>query len=259
LPAGFLGSFHIDAASHFFYNLNFHSKLNRVNKTSRAATHLWTLPAKQERSRQTRDRLLAAGRKLLEKGGFEETSIADLARQAGCSVGSFYFRFKDKEAFYQAVMALVAQEIMARIEKDINPQFFTELSAARTVEACVDYLIDLYAQHGGLIRTVQRKSMQERNSLVPLQQTGLLVINHLANLIEAKYGEQGNAVFHGNLLVGFQLAFSVMLAGLLNRPQILSPGSPEYRFWIKEIVMHALVVKNAPHARAPEVRQGRAA
>jgi AcrR family transcriptional regulator len=62
------------------------------------------LPAKQARSRVTRDRLLA-GRQLLDQGVFEQTTIAGLAQIAGCSVGSFYSRFPHKEAFYQAVMA----------------------------------------------------------------------------------------------------------------------------------------------------------
>ena len=59
-------------------------------------------PAKQARSRETRDRLLAVGRELLDRGGFEETHIADIVRDAGCSVGAFYQRFPDKEAFFTA-------------------------------------------------------------------------------------------------------------------------------------------------------------
>src|SRR5579864_3374004 len=62
------------------------------------------LPAKQARSRVTRDRLLAAGRQLLDRGAFEATSIADIASAAGCSVGAFYHRFADKEAFFAALI-----------------------------------------------------------------------------------------------------------------------------------------------------------
>jgi len=46
-------------------------------------------PAKQARSRLTRDRLLAAGRKLLNQGAFEATSSGDIADVADCSVGAF--------------------------------------------------------------------------------------------------------------------------------------------------------------------------
>ena len=61
-------------------------------------------PAKQARSRLTRDRLLAAGRKLLNQGAFEATSIGAIADVADCSVGAFYQRFADKEAFFAAVV-----------------------------------------------------------------------------------------------------------------------------------------------------------
>ena len=70
-------------------------------------------PARQARSRMTRDRLLAAGRHLLERGAFEATSIADIAAEAGCSVGAFYQRFADKEAFFAVVMQAALAEIVA--------------------------------------------------------------------------------------------------------------------------------------------------
>jgi AcrR family transcriptional regulator len=96
-------------------------------------TRLWALPAKQARSRVTRDRLLVAGRQLLEQGVFEQTTIAGLAQIAGCSVGSFYSRFPDKEAFYQAVMVA----------------------------------------YRGLTSTVQHKSMRDTPAIQTLQRIGL--------------------------------------------------------------------------------------
>ena len=47
-------------------------------------------PAKQERSRATRDRLLAAGFGLVETRDFDALSVAEIAAAAGCSVGAFY-------------------------------------------------------------------------------------------------------------------------------------------------------------------------
>ncbi len=96
----------------------------------------WALPAKQARSRETRDRLLLAGRQLLDQGVFEQTTIAGLAQIAGCSVGSFYSRFPDKEAFYQAVMAA----------------------------------------YRGLTSTVQHKSMRDKPAIQPLQRIGLRTV-----------------------------------------------------------------------------------
>src|SRR4029453_3630618 len=57
-------------------------------------------PAKQARSRATRDALVRAGRNLCEIKDFDELSVAEIAAEAGCSVGSFYSRFSDKDGFF---------------------------------------------------------------------------------------------------------------------------------------------------------------
>ena len=80
------------------------------------------LPAKQARSRIKRDRLLAAGRELLNRGAFEATSIGDIAKEAGCSVGAFYQRFPDKEAFFSAVVETVMADIAADAERFVRAE-----------------------------------------------------------------------------------------------------------------------------------------
>lgn len=61
------------------------------------------LPVNQARSRQARDRLLTAGEKVFAKLGYDAAHVTDIAQAAGCSVGSFYRRFRDKEAFFKAL------------------------------------------------------------------------------------------------------------------------------------------------------------
>jgi len=63
----------------------------------------FSLPVKQTRARKTRDKLLAAGFKLLRRKHFDELSVADIARTAGCAVGSFYLRFVDRDQYFLAI------------------------------------------------------------------------------------------------------------------------------------------------------------
>ncbi|MBP5638653.1 MAG: TetR/AcrR family transcriptional regulator [Victivallales bacterium] len=46
---------------------------------------------------ETRRRLLVAARKILEKQDFADVTVADIAKEAGVAVGSFYVYFKRKE------------------------------------------------------------------------------------------------------------------------------------------------------------------
>jgi AcrR family transcriptional regulator len=61
------------------------------------------LPANQARSRHARDRLLQAGERVFAKLGYDAAHVSDIAQAAECSVGSFYRRFRDKEAFFKAL------------------------------------------------------------------------------------------------------------------------------------------------------------
>jgi AcrR family transcriptional regulator len=61
------------------------------------------LPVNQARSRDARDRLLQAGERVFAKLGYDAAHVSDIAAAAGCSVGSFYRRFRDKEAFFNAL------------------------------------------------------------------------------------------------------------------------------------------------------------
>ncbi|MFU8814567.1 MAG: TetR/AcrR family transcriptional regulator [Pseudomonadales bacterium] len=62
-------------------------------------------PAMQQRSREKRDRLIKAGTAAFARRGYEQARVADIAREAGISVGVFYQRFKDKRGFFDALEA----------------------------------------------------------------------------------------------------------------------------------------------------------
>lgn len=70
----------------------------------------WSLPAKQARSRDTRDRLVESGLRLLQKTDFNDLKIADIAAGAECSVGSFYWRFESKDTYFRALIEVFQQE-----------------------------------------------------------------------------------------------------------------------------------------------------
>ena len=61
------------------------------------------IPPKQDRSRRSAERMLAAAEKLLRERPFEEITIADIVREGSASIGSFYHRFASKEALLPAL------------------------------------------------------------------------------------------------------------------------------------------------------------
>lgn len=80
-------------------------------------TEDWMLPALQARSRESRDRLLKAGEEAFAQHGFTDTHISQIVAAAGCSTGSFYRRFKDKEALFLALQEEMHLQARAKIDK----------------------------------------------------------------------------------------------------------------------------------------------
>jgi AcrR family transcriptional regulator len=62
-------------------------------------------PVLQKRSEKTRDAILTALKQCLHEKGLEGVAVADIAKRAGCSVGAFYGRFRDKDAALEALYA----------------------------------------------------------------------------------------------------------------------------------------------------------
>ncbi|MBI1196803.1 MAG: TetR family transcriptional regulator [Phenylobacterium sp.] len=91
--------------------------MKKKTEAEDAAEKGWAQPAYQERSRRQRDRLLKAGERVFADSGFWQAHVADIAKRAGCSVGSFYRRFRDKEAFFFALQADMADRAEANIAK----------------------------------------------------------------------------------------------------------------------------------------------
>lgn len=115
----------------------------------------WARPAHQARSREQRDRLLKAGERAFAAQGFWRTHVTDITRRAGCSVGSFYRRFQDKEAFFMALQADMAARAEANIVRFFDDparsregleQIFTQLAhnTARTMQGIEGYYRALF-------------------------------------------------------------------------------------------------------------------
>ena len=60
-------------------------------------------PVRQQRSRETLDRLLDAAEAVLAEEGLEAATVPRIADRAGMSVGAVYRRFPDKDAVLRAV------------------------------------------------------------------------------------------------------------------------------------------------------------
>ena len=69
-----------------------------------------------DRSRATRQALLAAARELFIRKGFAATSTPEIAAAVGLTRGALYHHFKDKSELFQALLEEEAQAVAEEIE-----------------------------------------------------------------------------------------------------------------------------------------------
>lgn len=91
---------------------------------------------------KTQQQILSATLKLFSEKGYFNTSVRDIARESGVSIGSIYHHFKDKEGVASAVYhSLLEQMITALTEIQTNND-----TAHHRCRAVIAYLFDITEQ-----------------------------------------------------------------------------------------------------------------
>ena len=73
-----------------------------------------------ERSRATRERLLAHARTLFGERGYAAVGTEEIVRAAGVTRGALYHQFRDKEALFEAVVEEVEAETTGRVAAQVS-------------------------------------------------------------------------------------------------------------------------------------------
>jgi AcrR family transcriptional regulator len=119
----------------------------------------WIRPPRQARTQETLDRLLDSAERMLEDKGFDDLSVAEIARHAGSSVGAFYRRLKDKDAVLHALHERYCDEAYATADAALDRQRWEGAGIADITEAVVPFLVEIYSERVGLERAIYRRSL----------------------------------------------------------------------------------------------------
>ncbi|MFC7394532.1 TetR/AcrR family transcriptional regulator [Scopulibacillus cellulosilyticus] len=105
-----------------------------------------------------RDKILETAKKLFSEKGYHGVSIPDIAREAGVSVGSIYYIFKNKEDILLSLLAVVNsiyQQVFSHGNEMTNPverlQYVIR-GLYRSIDQVTDLFVILYKDLGTLDR-----------------------------------------------------------------------------------------------------------
>ena len=184
--------------------------------------------AKQRRSQITYNKLIEAGFRLLETRDFDSISIAEIAKQAGYSVGAFYARFENKEEFF---LALVHKHNAGRHES--MDAFFSKNKDGDLIALYVQQTVKRLWNARFFWRASLRRSLEDADFWEPFRK-----LSHRAadKFVEAKAEEIGRALTKKeemDIRFALQIVLGTINNAMTNRP---GPLMPEHRDFQKRLV-----------------------
>jgi AcrR family transcriptional regulator len=130
----------------------------------------------QRRSREMVERILAAGRTVVLRDGYDAASTNRIAAEAGVSPGSLYQYFPNKDAVLSAIVGRYSDDVSERITAALADRF--DETGPEMVRATLEALLDALEENAELLRIVAdelpRKENQARAEALEQGVTGLV-------------------------------------------------------------------------------------
>jgi AcrR family transcriptional regulator len=140
-------------------------------------------PPRQRRARETEQALLDAGRALLAQRDFSAVSVAQIASACEVSVGAFYGRFRDKQAFFESLRALVMQETGESVARYLRVKRWEEVSTEVMLEKIMRYVVVGCHANRGVIKASLKHASIRPEEWLPHRESGEALVERVVALL----------------------------------------------------------------------------
>ena len=184
----------------------------------------FSLPVKQSRSQKTRDRLLAAGFKLLRRKDFDQLSVADIARAANCAVGSFYQRFFDKDQYFFALAEMRREQSRGQLDS-----WYEGVKLNSIVERAIEREFRFVLEHPDFWRAALRRGTTDPAFWEEFRVLGRASVDRFIEVYAGLLGRALKADDQERIRFAFQMVRGTMNNTLINQPGPLSLEDAGFR------------------------------
>jgi len=188
----------------------------------------WVRTPLQARTREGLTRLLDAAEALVSAKGFDDAGIADIAREAGSSVGAFYRRFADKDGLLHALHERFCDEAQATTDAALDPARWTGAPTDEVLREFTAFLVQVFREREGFFRAILQRGASDA---VVRERTDHL-FEHVADRLAALLRGRGGDIAHGDpnlaATVGLRLIIGTLTHTIQAQPHTL-PLSDERR------------------------------
>ncbi len=193
--------------------------------------------AQQGRSMRIRDGFIAAGVKALETQRFANLSVSQLAKMSGNSVGSFYSRFEDKDAYFRALQVSAVQSLDRNLIDKFSSDIQNSPSSAAALALLVDLLCNIFgSKYRGVLRESLLRILDSDDPWAPMRQSAKRIISILHNELCESFDGFTKAQTQERLSFCFQMIVGVLQNDLVNDYHVYSLKDGSVREGLKAVI-----------------------
>lgn len=122
------------------------------------------MTATTPKAEETRERIVDAALRLFRDKGFDETTMRDVAAEAGIATGGAYYYFRSKEELVMALYARTSDEARTLVPAALER---TPRDLTKRLRAVIDTKFQQFAAHRRLLGALVRIGMDPKNPLSP--------------------------------------------------------------------------------------------
>lgn len=202
-------------------------------------------PAKQARSVRLRNSYIRAGIKLLNNKRLADISVSELARICDGSVGSFYTRFSDKEAYFRSLRAAAMDICNHEIHRRVNVDRLYEMSSSEVLNELVDLMSDIFTSSlRGVLRESLLRILEVDDPWAPMRESARGIMRNYLQACATLFPEFPPKETKTRLQFCFQLIVGALQNDLVNDYHVFSTKDESLRVALKETV-HSYMRINA--------------
>jgi AcrR family transcriptional regulator len=168
---------------------------------------------RQQRSRDSLERVLAAGVDVLANDGWEGFTIAAVAETAGVSVGMIYGRFENKDALFEAINDRFMSEVEALVVGGFEEPGWNDLPTEQVIRKAVDVVAASFSFNADMLRvSMLRSAVDDR-----VRSRGHRAIADLSRRFETSLLDRRADFSHPEPRIAVEVCFRMVFATLSRR------------------------------------------
>lgn len=192
-------------------------------------------PARQLRSQKLRDAYIRTGIEALNTMRLTDLTVSDLAEKCGGSVGSFYTRFEDKEAYFRALRVAAVNASLREIHARVSMARLYEMEPEEALEEMVDLMADLFtAPIRGVLRESLLRILEPDDPWAPMRDAAREIIRNYQRACASQFPAFSPDETKQRLAFCFQLVVGVLQNDLVNDYHVFSSRDESLREGLKE-------------------------